>query len=65
MPAAPARHETAVFISEQTSFDLLRFAVAMPVIMPWQGFNYMRTSIAATPPQVFIPCSRLFSPLRI
>lgn len=64
MPVAPARHETAAFVSEQTSFDLLRFAVAMPVIMPWQGFNYIRTSISAPPP-VFISCSRLFCPLRI
>jgi len=66
LPAAPQRHETAAFISENSGFEPLRFAVALPVIMPWECFNYLRASVAATPPPVSLVSSpALYFPLRI
>lgn len=65
MPAAPARHETAVSVTENTTLKSICFLFAVHAVMPWQGFNYMRTSISATPPPIPISCSRVFCPLRI
>ena len=65
VPAAPQRHETALFVTENNTFNSLRFLSAVPAVMTWQGFNYMRTSIAATAPPLLISCPRVFCPLRI
>jgi hypothetical protein len=64
-PAAPQRHETAAFISENSGFDPVRFLSAVPVVTTWHGFNYLRTSVAAAPLPRHVFCSRVFCPLRI
>jgi nitrogen regulatory protein PII len=65
VPAAQQRHETAAFISENNPLNSLRLLYAVPAVMTWQGFNYLRTSIAATPPPLIVVSPPPFFPLRI
>jgi hypothetical protein len=64
-PVLPLRHETAAFISENSGFNPIRIISAMPAVMTWQGFNYLRTSIAATSPPIRYGSPPLSFPLRI
>ena len=64
-PAAPQRHETAAFVSENSGFDPIHFLSAIHVVMTWHGFNYMRATITAMPPPVSIVSPPLSFPLRI
>jgi hypothetical protein len=66
VPATPQKHKTAAFIYKNSKFELLRFLSAVPAVMTWQGFNYLRTSIATTPPPASLVSSPPLSfPLRI